>query len=45
MGQALEDPTRLLFGAEVNEPGFYRAIAVDKTDPELHLVYLVHHEA
>ena len=40
---AIKDETKVLFGADVDEPGFSRQILVDKTNAELFIIYLVHH--
>jgi len=41
----LQDPSRVLRAADVDEPGFHRSILVDQTDPNLYSVYLVHFES
>ena len=38
------DPTRILLGQELDEPGFHRSLLVDETDPDVVTIYLVHFE-
>jgi hypothetical protein len=42
--QLLQDSTKILMFAKRHEPGFSRNVVVDQTNPELYIVYLVHHE-
>lgn len=42
--QMLEDPARTLLAATRSEPGFSRTVLVDRTNEELYIIYLVHHE-